>query len=490
VARDLPAALTRLGWTATVVTPAYGAFHKIDGALPAGEFTTRFRGTDEIIQAFEVPSENAPVRNIVFEHPGFSPQGPGRVYCSDPDDMPFATDADKFALFSASLADWLLQADVAPSVLHLHDWHTGFYFLLREYGTRYAALRKLRTVFTIHNLAYQGTRPFSGHSSSLDAWFPGLTVEHDIVRDPSYADCINPMATAIRIADRISTVSPTYANEICEPSDPRRGFIGGEGLENDLQRRRNRGDLVGILNGCEYPRRRGRKPAWQTIVAQMHAQAEAWQERGDERGYHALATKRLATLPKRKPRNVLVSIGRLVDQKVSLMFEPLADKRPALEHLLTGPGREALLVLLGSGDAMSEGAMYDIAARNENLVFLCGYAEHLAAPLYRSGDLFLMPSSFEPCGISQLLSMRAGVPCVVHAVGGLRDTVDDGRTGFAFGGSSPRAQATNFVAAVDRALEFKSKKPKAWTAMRAAARAVRFDWARAARDTVARLYDA
>ena len=171
------------------------------------------------------------------------------------------------------------------------------------------------------------------------------------------------------------------------------------------------------------------------------------------------------------------------------MLERLADGRPALEHLLTGPGKDALCVLLGSGDAASEMTVHDIAARNDNLVFMCGYAEDLAAPLYRSGDLFLMPSSFEPCGISQLLSMRAGVPCVVHAVGGLRDTVEDGRTGFAFGGSSPRAQATNFVAAVERALEFKDNNADGWLAMRRAARAARFDWARSARETVTRLYD-
>ncbi len=439
---------------------------------------------------YEVPGNNAPVRNIVFEHPGFSPHGPGQVYCRDPDDMPFATDADKFALFSVALADWLMSGEPQPRVLHLQDWHTGFYFLLRDYDERFSELQTLRTVFTIHNLAYQGMRPFAGQSSSLQGWFPDLEVDQDSVRDPRYADCINPMATAIRLADKVSTVSPTYANEICEPSDPARGFIGGEGLEEDLQRRRNRGELVGILNGCEYPRRRGRKPAWPDLVEQLLEQARAWQARGDVHGCHALAAERIAALPKRRPRHVLVSIGRLVDQKVSLLFERLADGRTALEHLLQGPGKDALFVLLGSGDAHRERAVQEVAARTDNLVFLCGYSESLAEPLYRSGDLFLMPSSFEPCGISQLLSMRAGVPCVVHAVGGLRDTVEDGRTGFVFGGSSPGAQARNFIAAVERALEFRAGDSDGWKAMRQAARAARFDWARSARDTVARLYDA
>jgi starch synthase len=465
-------------------------FHALDGARPAGTFATRFRGVEETIQVYEVPGSNAPVRNIVFEHPGFSPQGPGRIYCRDLDDTPFATDADKFALFSVALVDWFLNADELPDVLHLQDWHTGFYFLLREFAPGCAPLRSLRTVFTIHNLAYQGIRPFAGHRSSLEAWFPGLGIDHERVRDPRYHDCLNPLATAIRCADKISTVSPSYANEICEPSDPGRGFIGGEGLELDLQQRRDRRELVGILNGCEYPSRRGRKPAWGVLVAQMREQVAAWQHRGDDRGFHALAAARLAALTKRRPGRVLVNIGRLVEQKVSLLLEPLTDGRPALEHLLREAGRDSLIVLLGSGDEELERAIYDTAARVDNLVFLCGYAEHLADPLYRSGDLFLMPSSFEPCGISQLLSLRAGVPCVVHAVGGLRDTIEDGRTGFAFGGNSAQAQATNFVAVVDRALRYKTSNPEGWKAMRHAARAARFDWARSARDTVARLYDA
>ena len=465
-------------------------FHALDGARPAGTFTTRFRGAEETIEVYEVPGNNTPVRNVVFEHPGFSPQGPGRIYCRDPDDTPFATDADKFALFSVALVDWFLNADGLPDVLHLQDWHTGLYFLLREFAPGCATLRGLRTVFSIHNLAYQGIRPFAGHRSSLEAWFPGLGVEYERVRDPRYHDCVNPMATAIRCADQVSTVSPSYADEICEPSDPGRGFIGGEGLEQDLQQRRDRGELVGILNGCEYPRLVGRKPAWGVLVAQMREQVAAWQHRGDEQGCHALAAARLSALPKRRPRHVLVSIGRLVEQKVSLLLEPLTDGRPALEHVLREAGRDSLMVLLGSGDEELEHAVYDIAARVDNLVFLCGYAEQLSDPLYRSGDLFLMPSSFEPCGISQLLSLRAGVPCVVHSVGGLRDTIEDGRTGFVFGGNSTQAQATNFVAAVDRALRYKTSNPEGWKSMRKAARAARFDWARSARDTVARLYDA
>ena len=109
-----------------------------------------------------------------------------------------------------------------------------------------------------------------------------------------------------------------------------------------------------------------------------------------------------------------------------------------------------MLILLGSGEAEYENRIADIAEHADNLLFLCGYSATLAEPLYRSGDLFLMPSSFEPCGISQMLAMRAAQPCVVHGVGGLRDTVEDGRSGFVFTGATPQEQASNFVAAVRR----------------------------------------
>jgi starch synthase len=99
-----------------------------------------------------------------------------------------------------------------------------------------------------------------------------------------------------------------------------------------------------------------------------------------------------------------------------------------------------------------------------------------------------MPSSFEPCGISQMLAMRAAQPCVVHGVGGLRDTVEDNKTGFVFEGDTPARQAANFVAAVDKALALKSNAPERWQNLRREAAAQRFDWNRSARQTIDELY--
>lgn len=488
VIHDLPIALTRKGWRATVVTPSYDAFHKLDGAVAIASVDVWFRGSEHEVDVYEVPGNNGEVRNIVFEHPFFAPQGPGRIYCSDPADEAFAIDASKFAFFSAALGAWLLGRDELPDALHVQDWHLGFYLILRQFAEGFSDLRDVRTVFTIHNLAYQGIRPFADHESSLEAWFPGLQYDRSVIQDPRYEDCLNPMAAAIRLSDRVSTVSPTYAREICLPSNPRHGFIGGEGLEQDLQNVAILGRLVGILNGCEYPEKRGRKPAWTRLVAMMRLQVNAWLQAEDDTTFHELAVQRLATLNRKRPGNVFVSIGRLVDQKVRLLFHTMSDGRPALRHVLDELGDDSLLVLLGSGDPHYEQQVLAVAQDSPNLIFLRGYSEQLADPLYRSGDVFLMPSSFEPCGISQMLSMRVGVPCIVHGTGGLRDTVIDDVNGLVFGGTSPDEQASNLIVSVRRAMAIRAKTPERWNKIRAAARAARFDWDKSAQQTIDELY--
>ncbi|MCJ7592706.1 MAG: glycosyltransferase, partial [Woeseiaceae bacterium] len=109
--------------------------------------------------------------------------------------------------------------------------------------------------------------------------------------------------------------------------------------------------------------------------------------------------------------------------------------------------------------------------------------------LYGLGHLFLMPSSFEPCGISQMLAMRAGQPCVVHGVGGLQDTVEDAITGFVFDGDNLAAQASAFVATTKRALKLKRNQPDAWKNICAAASKQRFEWSKSAEQTVRNLYE-
>jgi starch synthase len=487
--RDLPTALADFSWETTVLTPSYGMFHRLPGAKRVGAVEVRFRGVVESVDAFEVPGSEPKVRNVVFEHPNFSPHGPGQVYCGDEDGRPYATDANKFAFFSTVAATWVDQMDAAPDVVHLHDWHAAFYCLLRAYGKDFGRLRHIATVFTIHNLSYQGVRPFSGDESSLQAWFPDFPYDQSMVCDPRYDDCLNPMAAAIRLADKVSTVSPTYATEICKPNDEELGFIGGEGLEVDLARIDAAGRLVGILNGCSYDQSIGRRPGWQRILNLVNDQVAAWTDKDPDNRAHTLAQQRLQTLPKRRPKFLLTSIGRLVRQKASLMFEALPGAHTALDAILSELGSNGVIIFLGSGETRYEQRMLEVAERHNNMLFLCGYSETLAEPLYRAGDLFLMPSSFEPCGISQMLAMRATQPCVVHGVGGLNDTVIDNRSGFVFKGDTPQRQAAAFVETVNRAVTLKDSNNDAWQKICIRAASARFSWAETAKQTIEKLYD-
>jgi starch synthase len=369
--------------------------------------------------------------------------------------------------------------------VHLHDWHAAFYLLMRHYAEHYERLCHIPTVFTIHNLSYQGVRPLKGDESSLEAWFPGLKYLPREVGDPHHADCINPMAMAIRMAERISTVSPTYAREICQPSDPEHGFIGGEGLEGLLGDADTEGRLVGILNGCYYDAPTGRRPGWQRVLGMIDEQLKAWPDTEANR----VAARTLAGLPKRRPPYVMTSIGRLVSQKASLFFEETPDGVAAIDEILDTLGRKGILILLGSGEYIYEYKMLKAAKRHNNLLFLRGYSETLADPLYAAGDLFLMPSSFEPCGISQMLAMRAAQPCVVHGVGGLRDTVENGRSGFVFDGDTPEEQAGRFVADTLRALELKANNHVEWQKICTRAANARFSWSKSARATIEQLYE-
>ena len=489
VVRDLPAALAELGWQATVLTPSYGVFSSLPGAHRIGSLDVSFAGGSETVEVHELPAAEGGVRQVVFEHPRFSADGAGRIYANREGEGPFATDATRFALFGAAAARWVRDLERTPDVVHLHDWHAAFYCLFRNFAPDFESLAAIRTVFTIHNLSYQGTRPLDGHASSLAAWFPDLDVDPALVGDPHSPGCINPMALAIRTCDGISTVSPTYAREILEPSDPARGFIGGEGLERQLGNAARSGRLVGILNGCDYDAAPPPRPGWHDLAGLAAWQVNVWRDEAPEDPAHRIARDRLLELPKRSPRHVLVSIGRLVRQKVSLYLEALDDGRTALEHILDTLGADGILIVLGSGEAEYERRVTAIAQRREELLFLRGYSEMLSEALYGGGDLFLMPSSFEPCGISQMLAMRAGQPVVAHATGGLSDTIEDGRTGFLFSAATPGAQAAAFVERVGDALDLKSNHEKEWQQMRRRAAAERFDWAASARATISGLYE-
>jgi starch synthase len=480
--RDLPLALADAGHWISVITPAYGLFSRLPGTERLAGIKVNFGGKVHTAELSRHTGPNRRIEYLFLDHPIISAPGKGVIYHDDGPDNPFETDATRFAFFSVAVAACVEQAAVPPDILHLQDWHTGFVLALRRYDRSFKQLRTVRTVFTIHNLAIQGIRPLKDHASSFETWFPGLKYPRRPVSDPRYPDCVNPMAIAIRRADKLNTVSPGYAQEILQPSDPERGFSGGEGLESDLRKAAAENRLTGILNGCTYPRPGGRRPGWARLLEAIAG------ERHLLKGNRP-ARKTLESLSRRRPANVLVSIGRISDQKIALFLEKTDTHGSALESILDVHGRKIVFIMLGSGDRLLERRLMGVAAKHGNFLYLRGYSEPLPDLMYRAGDLFLMPSSFEPCGISQMLAMREGQPCVVHAVGGLKDTVTDGANGFSFDGDSPARQARNFTATVRRALALRATDRDGWETIRKNAAAMRFSWEAAASAYISDLYE-
>ncbi|MCZ6724052.1 MAG: glycogen/starch synthase [Gammaproteobacteria bacterium] len=482
VVRDLPKALVKRGHRITVLTPAYGAFNELPGGKKMTSLKVNFGGAAETLELYRVAGREAlaDVHHYAIEHPLFSTCGKGQIYCNDPAGRPFATDAGKFALFCIAAASAIVKSAFEKiDVIHLHDWHTAFLLILRRYDPVFKALKAIRCAYTIHNLALQGIRPFSGDTSSLQQWYANLKYKPAQLADPRWPDCVNPMAAGIRLADAVHTVSPSYAEEILRPSEVvTLGRYGGEGLEQDLLVAQNENRLFGILNGCEYPKKPRRTLAnWGALLDLMRVQLLRMAAASPTLSSALfIADIRLKELNRRRPKFLLTSVGRVTEQKIRLLRQATSSGRPALEVALDALGEESLLVMVGIGDPDYELFLTETAAGYSNFLFLRGYSEDLVKALYDMGDLFLMPSSFEPCGISQMLAMRSGQPCLVHHVGGLRDTVQDNVNGFAFAGNNPTEQADNLVATLKRALIAKTK-PKKWQAMRNKAAAKRFNWA-------------
>ena len=504
VVRDIPIALASKGTQVDVVTPGYGAFSALPGSERVGILQVMFWGQRQAVDIFRVPGKK-PEKNVtlwVLEHPLFAAGGPGKIYCDDPGNRPFATDASKFALFSVAVAQAIIEGRFAAiDVLHLHDWHAAMVSVLRAFDPTYKALKSIHTVYTIHNLALQGVRPMADDESSLRAWFPYLNYDAQRLNDPRAPHCINPMRAGINLSDKVHAVSPTYAREIQQASDPVQGFFGGEGLHEDLERAAKENRLHGILNGCEYP-----GPAIKTLSAgelllQCETQLLYWVGRkpGVESA-HFIASRRLAhiisalssaassTQGLQKQPFLATSVGRITDQKMLLLRQMMSDGETALDHLLNVLGDEGMLVLLGSGDVGLEQFLTEGPSRRTNFIFLKGYSETISLSLYSSGDLFVMPSSFEPCGISQMLAMRAGQPCLVHSVGGLNDTVRDGEDGFAFNGASLQQQAENMIVSFEAAVQLKLEDPAQWQRISSSAAAARFLWSDVADEVVRSLY--
>ncbi|MCK8043544.1 glycogen/starch synthase [Shewanella sp. 1CM18E] len=536
VLHDLPLALAKLNIAVDVIMPSFGSLIASANAHWEANIDVDFQGQHQRVAVYR--AANPKLENSHFyllEHGLFN--GSLGAYSQGDAQRPFAEDATKFALFNLAVAEALSQDfytdkprqvfNELPSHIHLHDWHTGMFAALRAFDRRYRFLQDLPCVFSIHNLALQGIRPLNGDSSSLAAWYPRLTAELSpeqlcLLQDPRYYNCVNPMRAGIVLSDKVHLVSPSYAHEVLRPSAPEQGFFGGEGLEHDLQAKLDKQALVGILNGCMYPDKTQVTDSladsddskldfvkaaldklinWQVGKLQVRTQDFIAQARLQQWQSDSLSSVNKAKDVKGSKAQhafLLTSVGRLTDQKVMILRHrfslEVSDNnlrgKTVLEVLLAKLAEHdshARFVMLGSGDNAIAREFADIAARHKQFIFMDGYDEQLSEQLYELGSLFLMPSSFEPCGISQMLAMRAGQLCLVNHIGGLKDTVHHLETGFVFEGEDIQQQGLSLLATFDKALSMSGS--ATWQQMQQCAKSVRFDWLSQAKRYKSALYD-
>lgn len=492
VVRDIPKALAKAGASVTVIIPAYNAFHMLPGSTLVNSLNVEFAGAIENVELHVLYiNRNPGVRYMVMHNPQFGACGVGNVYCNDPDNRPFATDANKFALFCAASLHAINSGAIGSiDVLHLHDWHAGFAAILREFDSQFERLKSVRCVFSIHNLAMQGIRPFAEDVSSFDRWYPHLEYNAAKIADPRWNNCVNPVAAAIRLSDVVHTVSPSYSLEVLQPNAPDRGFHGGEGLERDLQQCAARNALVGIINGIDYDEQPAQRVQWHPMMTTIGNAILEWlDENSSTYTTDCIAHQRAQQwLDDERPTHVFTSVGRLTSQKVALLLQPTTGDNNVLDDLLRELKGRGVFILLGSGDVELEVLCRECATRHTNFLFINRYAQSLADLLFVNGDVFLMPSSFEPCGISQMIAMRHAQPCIVHAVGGLRDTIVDQVDGFHFGGDSVAQQVTNLQTCMKEVMDMREQQPDQFNAIANAAQEKRFHWSTSAQRYLSELY--
>lgn len=451
VAGSLPRALQRLGHDVTVIAPRYGV---VDGKR------LRLRPTP---LALDVPMDGVArhaeifrarvnaVKTLFVENrdyfEGREIYGEGG---SDYDDNPF-----RFAFFSRA-ALWASRAlELEPDVYHVHDWQTALLPLYQRWDGLAPAGRTVPTVLTVHNLAYQGSTP-AEHLARLD-----LPPELFHIEGLEFHGRLNFLKGGLVSAERLTTVSPTYAREIQSPEL-------GAGLDGVLRSRSDR--LTGILNGIEpadwHP---GKDEA-------LAAPFSSTRLAGKLEGKRALQAELGLRVSPRTP--LLAAIGRLVSQKG---FDLLLEAIPPLVA-----DNRAQLAILGSGNEELLQGFRELGSRFAGAVSVNrGFQDALGRRLYAGADLFLMPSRYEPCGLGQMIALRYGTLPVVRATGGLADSIVDldadpeRGNGFAFRDFSARV----LLETLERALRHYEDET-AWTKWVRRAMREDFSWKRSAAEYV------
>lgn len=448
---SLPLSLHRQGCNTAVVTPLYGR-------LNTGDYPLHLLYSDCLVgypwapitaDIYLADFEGMPVY-FIHRDEYFDRRFYYNTYKGD-----YFDNCERFIFFSRAVMELSRLLEMPPAVIHASDWQTALVPAYLHFARMSdPTWRDTYTVLTIHNLAFQG------RFSSRLFWTSGLPPHAWSMDGAEYFGDFNILKAGIAYTDMVTTVSPSYADEI------RFSASCGCGLEGILTKRSDR--VQGILNGADYD---VWDPRDDKYLPCCYGVKDA--DDGKKTCKRSLLNELLLNEEELMDRPVLGFIGRLREQKgIDLLLEVL----PELMKLDVG------VVVLGEGDMIYEeqclAAMEDYLGRFSARV---SYTEDLAHRIQAGCDIFLMPSRYEPCGLTQIYALRYGTPPVATAVGGLRDTIipypDEASTGFTFAESEP----DQFLDAVRQAVSTWEDR-KAWTNLRERAMRQEFSWDRAARE--------
>jgi starch synthase len=376
----------------------------------------------------------------------------------------YEDDAERAAFFCKAALECLTHLErFKPQIIHCNDWHTALIpVMLKEYFGEHPYYYDMKSVVTIHNLKYQGI---------VSRYYLGdlLAMEHHVAAREHLAwggDAINFLKGALHYADAITTVSPTYAKEIMTP-------YYGERLDGVLRWREEH--LSGILNGIDYG---VYDPAIDKHIFQTY-------KRGDWAGkaFNKKALQGELKLPAEADTPLLIIVSRFTEQKGMDLIAHV------MEELLYGG--DVQVAVLGTGDWRYEEMFYYFASRYPGRIAArVTFDEALARKMYAGGDILLMPSKFEPCGIAQMIAMKYGTLPVVRETGGLKDTVIpyNEHTGAGTGFGFANYNAHEFLFVVRQAAGIFRGAREKWRGIQDNACAADFSWQASAKEYTA-LYD-
>ena len=365
-------------------------------------------------------------------------------------------DVEKFAYFSKAVLESLPYLEFTPDIIHCNDWQTGLLpvFLHTSYGSD-RFYENIKTVYSIHNMKFQGRWKIQ---EVMD--ITGLPKQIFNANElESYGDA-NYLKGGIVYADAVSMVSPSYANDITTPE-------GGEGLDGLMQARRN--VLYGILNGLDYEEY---NPLKDPYIEYHFSKDDMANKRMNK-----IQMKKNLGLPISDDTFMIGIVSRMTDQKG---FDLIAY---VMEEMLNS--MDVQFAVLGTAEARYEDMFRYFQDKYPDKVHAyIGYSEERANQIYAACDAFLMPSLFEPCGLSQLMSMRYGTLPIVRETGGLKDTVEpynefeNTGTGFSF----KEYNAHDMLHVIRYAYGIYNERPEQWKSMMKRAMEQDFSWNASARE--------